>query len=701
MSDASEERLYNLLPAIYRLRDAAQGEPLRALLAVIAGELGLVEDDIAGLYDNWFIETCQEWVVPYIGDLLGVRGLYPIQATGFTQRAYVANTIAYRRRKGTAAVLEQLARDVTGWPAVAVEFFERLITTQNVNHVRLYSAASPDLRDAYELELAAGTPFERVSHTADVRHIDNQRGKYNIPNVGLTLWRLQAYHLDSVTARQVEATDRRRFTLSPLGKDMRLFNLAITEDAVTNPSEGNLRQTGPLDVPLPLSRRFLQRNLGVCYGTADEPKGLLLRAGSQTIPAGDILVCDLSDKSGGGWAHTPPAGKLAVDPELGRIAFGGDPTGAVEAGYTYGFGGDLGGGPYDRRDSVKAFLRDFSQSPNTWQMGVTQKPVGGGTQIVKTLGEAVNAWNQQPAGTMGIIAVMDSRTYREDLTGALAISIPAGSRLLLVAAGWPEEEGTPGQRVAGRITPTELRPHLRGAIEVAGTTPGGSLQPGTFTVNGLLIEGTLTVLAGDLGSLELAHSTLVPGASGVVVKTGQAKNANAGLVLTLDRSICGALALPDSVRGAGIKDSIVDGAVNAPTLQVQASTVLGPIAVGSLEGSDSIFAGTVTAARRQTGCVRFCYLPLDSQPPRRYRCQPADATSAGRVFPHFASVAYGDPDYGYLRSTCPPEIGAGAEDEGEMGAFHFLQAPQRLKNLRISLDEYLRFGLEAGVFFAS
>jgi hypothetical protein len=193
----------------------------------------------------------------------------------------------------------------------------------------------------------------------------------------------------------------------------------------------------------------------------------------------------------------------------------------------------------------------------------------------------------------------------------------------------------------------------------------------------------------------------VPGASSVVVKTGQAKNANAGLVLTLDRSICGALALPDSVRGASIKDSIVDGAVNAPTLQVQASTVLGPIAVGSLEGSDSIFAGTVTAARRQTGCVRFCYLPLDSQPPRRYRCQPADVASAGRVFPHFASVAYGDPDYGYLRSTCPPEIGAGAEDEGEMGAFHFLQAPQRLKNLRISLDEYLRFGLEAGVFFAS
>ena len=116
MNDATQERLYGLLPAIYRLRDAAEGEPLRALLAVIGDELGLVDDDISRLYDNWFIETCQEWVVPYIGDLLGVQGLYPIQAAGFTQRAYVANTVAYRRRKGTAAVLEQLARDVTGWP---------------------------------------------------------------------------------------------------------------------------------------------------------------------------------------------------------------------------------------------------------------------------------------------------------------------------------------------------------------------------------------------------------------------------------------------------------------------------------------------------------------------------------------------------------------------------------------------------------
>ena len=68
-----------------------------ALLALIESEADRIEGDIAGLYDNWFIETCDAWVVPYIGDLLGVRGLSTTTESAFTQRGYVANTLAYRR----------------------------------------------------------------------------------------------------------------------------------------------------------------------------------------------------------------------------------------------------------------------------------------------------------------------------------------------------------------------------------------------------------------------------------------------------------------------------------------------------------------------------------------------------------------------------------------------------------------------------
>ena len=66
--------LMELLPAIYRLRDAEQGDDaLRALLAVIGEQVNVVEDDIQRLYDNWFIETCEAWAVPYIADLLGYQ----------------------------------------------------------------------------------------------------------------------------------------------------------------------------------------------------------------------------------------------------------------------------------------------------------------------------------------------------------------------------------------------------------------------------------------------------------------------------------------------------------------------------------------------------------------------------------------------------------------------------------------------------
>ena len=72
----SPDRLYDLLPAVYRLRDAEQGYPLKALMTVIAEQVNIVEDDISQLYDNWFIETSQDWVVPYLGDLIGYKPVY-------------------------------------------------------------------------------------------------------------------------------------------------------------------------------------------------------------------------------------------------------------------------------------------------------------------------------------------------------------------------------------------------------------------------------------------------------------------------------------------------------------------------------------------------------------------------------------------------------------------------------------------------
>src|SRR5690606_34166074 len=227
------EEIYELIPSIYRIRDHEQGEPLKALIEIIAREAGIVEEDLSRLYNNWFIETSDEWVIPYIGDLLRVRGLHEIETVpDFSMRAYVANTLRYRRRKGTASVLEQLALDTTGWRARVVEFFHLLGTTQNLNHLRMQNIVPPSLREMNQLELL-NKAFDSISHTIDVRHVNGINGWYNIMNIGLFLWRLQSYKMIKSTATRI-TPNLEKYTFCPLGKDIQLFNPPQSETEITN-----------------------------------------------------------------------------------------------------------------------------------------------------------------------------------------------------------------------------------------------------------------------------------------------------------------------------------------------------------------------------------------------------------------------------------------------------------------------------------
>src|SRR5882724_6017495 len=722
----SAEDIYELLPPIYRIRDTEQGEPLKALIAVLAEQAEVVEEDIARLYDNWFIETCEEWVVPYIGDLLGVRGLHSVSQPTFSLRARVANTLAYRRRKGTAAMLEQLARDTTGWPAHAVEFFELLGTTQNYNHLRPRNLITPDLRRTDVLELL-DTPFDQIAHTVDVRHIASRRGKHNIPNLGLFLWRLQDYPLTGVTARAVADPADGRFTFSPLGLDAPLFNSPQPEIEITHLAEeinvpGELRRRALYD-ELEARRQALAegKTAGTLYFGPTPVLQVFVNGEANAVKAEEILICDLS-----AW-HIPDATKtytladgtkiplpirVAVDPVLGRLTFPAAPSvNQVLVDYSYGFSGDVGGGPYDRSDSIRA-LRTLDGEEAflekvQWQVGVSQILPAVPKKIFSTMANAVDAWNQQPPGTIGVIALLDSRTYAENLTGADKIEVAEGSQLMIFAADLGKNQ--PLQAAV----PKEQRPHLRGDISIVGTAPVKSETPGELILNGLLIEGDLKVLVGHLGSLRVEHCTLVPGHGGLTANGG-----NDELVVCVERTICGAIDLPTSMKQLRVTESIVDGdggaAIQAPgaLADLQASTFFGNVHSKMLESGNSIFMEKVSAQLRQAGCVRFCFLPDDSITPRRYRCQPdlalqdvkepaAQEAIRLRIKPSFTSNAYGQPGYAQLKLTVPSEITSGADDGAEMGAFYFLKQPQREANLRASLDEYLRFSLEAGIFYTT
>jgi hypothetical protein len=71
------------------------------------------------------------------------------------------------------------------------------------------------------------------------------------------------------------------------------------------------------------------------------------------------------------------------------------------------------------------------------------------------------------------------------------------------------------------------------------------------------------------------------------------------------------------------------------------------------------------------------------------------------ALPQFTSLRYADPGYAQLRAVSGPGLREGASNGSEMGAFNALHQPQREVNLLERLDEYLRFGLHAGIFYAT
>jgi hypothetical protein len=765
MSLLMPERLYRLLPAFLRNRDLEQGEPLRALLAVVEGELERIEADTSVLYDNWFIETCDEWVVPYIGDLLGVRPIRPIESAGVSARAYVANTIAYRRRKGTAVVLEQLARDTTGWPARGVEFFLRLATTQHMNHVRLAPPATPGVRDASIAELADGA-FDAFAHTLEVRNAATRGGRFNIPHVGIYLWRLRSYAVgagdpgdespDFASARQQGGW----WSIHPVGCDSPLFNVPRTETTITHPAE-------EANVPGELRRLALHAELErLRHGLAAPPpvfmtaEGPVLRvfarlsgeSGPVEVRREDIYLCAIPDDVA---LASPVPRAVALDPARGRLAFPAAlDVDQVWVQSSYGFSGDAGGGPYDRSAAVRAANKsltvDLSPAGDTggffaagvWQAGVSHLlPDDGSGTVFPSLRDAAAAWNLLPAGRTGVIVLMDSLSDDASAGGAIGpveIEIGERSQLLIVAGEWPLEAvpgAPPGsvRRVPGHFDARQVRAHFIGGLSVRGNAAAGSADAGACFLNGMLLEGELVVAPGSLGQLGVAHCSVVPGHGSLTVASG----GNERLRLSVDSSICAAIHVPEAIRALEINDSIVGGEAGSPELSVDApatalnlrrSSFFGGVTGLSLWASDCIFAARVDALRRQVGCVRFSYVPPGSRVPRRYRCQPdleiatriealraAAAPGAptaaqeaairaevdASIRPLFESRRYGDPGFGQLERRCAVQIRSGAESGAEMGAFERLKQPQREANLRDALAEYLRFGLQATLVYVT
>ncbi|CAB3801272.1 hypothetical protein [Paraburkholderia fynbosensis] len=722
------EEVYALLPAIFRTRDAAAGEPLKSLIGVICEQVAVLQNDLDGLYDDAFIETCSPWVIPYIGDLVGWQAITP------ASRSEVADTIGYRRRKGTLVALEQIGRDVTGRPTHVVEYFRRLITAESMHHLRPHHASTLNLRHGTALEniSAAAMPFDDSNRTIDVRRIaprarmsdsraasadapDNApldvllhgAGRYNIPEAGAFLWRWQACPVRNQPAFRI---DGRRFMFSPLGNDMPLFNepSGITPFAALSTR---------LNVPQPISRREFFDAPATFYGSLDDAGSVRIIRDGVPVPRCEICVCDLASDALDRWP-TPAAGHVALDPVLGRIAFSSAdvPPADVRLDYCYGFPAHVGGGSYDRTPNLAMPEDGFD-----WTIVVGDETPSG-VPTADSLDDAVALWNTlPPAVRTGRIVLLDMYTAHIDLSGAQAVKIGAGRQLWIVAG----ESHVDANRA---FVPgfTGSRATLFGDIDAMGGASDATTA-GELCLSGVQLAGGVSVSSGAL-TLRILDSTLVPGRGiardneplrpgepSIVVSSPGATvclvNAISGPLLVTPAAsivrICSSIV--DATSPHGVAFAGLDGLGEGATLHVEDSTVIGKVHTYMMElASNSIFlararlSGSWRAAlwctRRQAGCVRFCYLPALALLPRHYECVQGEPQQEGTLMPHFVSLRFGRPSYGLLSGACPIAIWQGADDEGQLGVYHSLDETQAVTNLFTRLGEYLPFALEAGIF---
>lgn len=404
-------QLYERLPEIYKIKDEEQDPPgqLRNYIGLVEEIFDAIYEDIDSLYDNLFIETCDNWVIPYIGDLVGTSHL---KGDPWTLRADVANTIALRRRKGTLGAIEQLTYDLTQWGVHCVELRENMVWNQHLNHQRPDTGGKPPYTDRSQIEekersmfrtrairggtvtlrdpailSLVNTPLDPFAHTADLRTPSFGSIRYNLPDLAVFLWRLKAYRITESKpvsggvhpSRDPEAASYIvRFDIHPMGEPIRLFNMLRFDPDEDKPNTTQINELTLIDEtpePIPAARLTQDsasgapdKYISISSGEKISEMGLHLHLPKPEFS--DVLwPLPSNSTASNGWSirganlcawekglQSPlKENEVAIDPLIGRIVIGANTQEKANAlvdrlliSYTYGAVGGVGAHPVSR-----------------------------------------------------------------------------------------------------------------------------------------------------------------------------------------------------------------------------------------------------------------------------------------------------------------------------------------------------------------
>jgi hypothetical protein len=789
--EAETERLYALLPSHIRTTDAANGWALKALMELFASGAVEIDTEIDTLYDAMFAETAPEEGLRDIAALVAAETLRPLpEGAKHSARAFVANTIRYRRGKGTARVLEALAADVGGFSGIAVEYFMRLARLQNLIDVREERPGTANLGPGTTAANTA-TAFDILPRLVDFRSIDQSKGRHHVPNVGVHIVRpvapvfpappdssaIQAHLLAGVplarpwTISGVAHPGYFQIAALPERK-LRLFNpdrrSQDTTSRVVESDLGDRLKRLPLHLETEelrhamLESRAPQLDDSPWFNDKGQPFTIFLGrtvAGKMIFnrvapdevrianldvaptPAGNRPEAQRAHSwfTGGVPAAVRQNGnspiKCGFDPVTGRLIVAKPGANAdveqVRIAYAYGLGAAIGAGPQDRNTADVPFeIRDTSSVKSlVWVVDASGDNSGAaipGVFPVASLDAALIQWTAQGAGKRGFIVLVSCD--REGLTGAqteISVKVHPASELHIVSARWVPRKQVAGLPVdpdrKGYIVRKERRFTIDAPLQLLPAAMGK--KGGRLVLDGLELTQGLLINARATSELLARHCT-------VRLPKGEAITSTAaleGMEIAIEHSLVGRIRLDFGTAGAVGKlhisnsvisnDEAVAETITARDIDTEMSNVaiFGTSSFKSIEATNVIFAGVATAVRTQSGCVRYSSIAQGSNMPRRFRCQPDIAISAVTsakgstltadeklsailgVKPIFLDESLDEPTVAMLHPLCADGIWKGGEGETEMGGFSNAAAALRMGNIRSLFDDYVPFGLAAGL----
>ena len=649
---------------------------LDALLAAVDQQRELLEDDIDQVWEDFFIESCADWAIPYIGALVG---LAPDAG-----RAEVATAVALRRRKGTPGALEDLAEVITGWTARAVEGWQVTLWAQRVGHPGAPRVAAVDLRDRSRHRL--GTPFEPARRS----FTPARRWSPRAATALVWQWQLRTLH-----GAQADPIGDRRYTLHPLGADAPLYLRPRPgergDSELGAPVRATYRVLEALAAPGEIqygSRWRVQDSHPLLAGPDDAPRLLSITVANSPVAASALRFGSVP---GGTAPPAPASGEIVVDLARGRVQLGDGFGQGVRATFHRPVSGRLG-----------ALAGDAPADLGARVVVTVDRDAPLGPFVVHTV-EAALARAELICQNDPTLRPEDSVPGRPDVEIRLATSDRLAAPAAAAASFAPK---LPRWRI---VAPALMTPAIDGALQL-------DLDGTQLTLEGFYLRGDLELGPG-LASVELVNLTMNPVAGRRVLVSADAWE----LALEARRCLLGAIRADLAALPIRLTDCVVDGrglaltgcgdpapgsaagpAVAArqrfaPGIVADGVTFGGRVSAETADAVDCLFADGVEVVRESEGCLRHCYLGAVQTPPlahpTTYRCLTEPA-------PRFVSERFEAGGYLALDLDAAQPLLTAANDGGEVGAYHHARRAAGVTRLRRRIHEFVPLGLRAGIELA-